>query len=169
MITATYVRTMARYNAWQNSQLMPVVDGMDQAELDRDRGAFFGSIQGTLSHLLWGDLLWMSRFDPQCPAPEGPFDRSRGNFPTRTDWLSERAACDSRIRRWADALQTGDLDGAVSWYSEAAGEDFSKPLTDCIVHVFNHQIHHRGQVHAMLTAAGQNAPVTDLPFMPEHL
>ncbi len=169
MITPAYVQTMARYNAWQNNQLMKVIDAMAQADLDMDRKAFFGSIQGTLSHLLWGDLLWMSRFDARCAAPDAPLDRSRGNFPTKSEWQAERFACDGRIRRWADAVRQIDLQGQINWYSEAMGEHLSEDYGACVAHFFNHQTHHRGQVHAMLTAAGQSAPVTDIPFMPKDI
>ena len=169
MITPAYVQRMARYNAWQNNQLMGVVDAVDQVDLDLDRAAFFGSIQGTLSHLLWGDLLWMSRFDARCDPPGAPLDKSKGNFKTKAAWQSERLACDGRIHRWAEDVGESDLNDQISWFSEAEQKDFSEDSSLCIVHFFNHQTHHRGQVHAMLTAAGQNAPVTDVPFMPEDI
>ena len=63
MITPEYCRVMARYNAWQNQNIRRIVEGMDADALGRDRGAFFGSIHATLSHLLWADTIWMSRFD----------------------------------------------------------------------------------------------------------
>ncbi len=58
MITPAYAKEMARYNAWQNRQLSNVVQTLDEASLTQDRGAFFGSILGTLNHLLWCDQLW---------------------------------------------------------------------------------------------------------------
>ena len=69
MIEAGYVRTMARYNAWQNRQLTDVLKTVDDAVLRQDRGAFFGSIMNTLNHLLWADTIWMSRFDARIPPP----------------------------------------------------------------------------------------------------
>ena len=88
-------------------------------------------------------------------------------FPTKSDWLAERFACDGRIRKWANGVRQIDLQGDLNWYSGAMKRDFSKPMALCVTHFLNHQTHHRGQVHAMLTAAGQTAPVSDLPFMPE--
>ncbi|MEQ9176308.1 MAG: DinB family protein, partial [Alphaproteobacteria bacterium] len=64
MITPEYCRMMARYNAWQNRQLTESLDAQPLEVLTEDRGAFFGSILGTLNHLLWGDRMWMARFDP---------------------------------------------------------------------------------------------------------
>ena len=63
MITPAYVQLMARYNAWQNLSIYTAARGLSTEDRQQDRGAFFGSIQGTLCHLAWGDLMWMSRFD----------------------------------------------------------------------------------------------------------
>lgn len=167
MIDAAYVRLMARYNAWQNRQLSPVVEAMDEAELTADRGAFFGSIFATLNHLLWGDRMWMSRFDPKATPPEGGIRESVGVTPTISVWSAERFRMDGRIRLWADGLDTIALRGNLTWYSGAAGREVTKPIALCVTQFFNHQTHHRGQVHAMLTAAGRDAPVSDLFLMPE--
>jgi len=70
MIDARYVLTMARYNAWQNRQIIEIVKTMDKEALTLDRGVFFGSISRTLNHLLWADTLWMSRLCSDVPAPE---------------------------------------------------------------------------------------------------
>lgn len=167
MIDHDFCLMMARYNAWQNRQLTNIVEAMPLAELTRDRGAFFGSILGTLNHLLWGDLIWMSRFDGG-PAPEGGIAESRDRHPTVGSWSAERFRTDGRILRWAEGLHNVDLRGDLAWYSGAAGREVSKPLAQLVVHFFNHQTHHRGQVHAMLTAAGREAPVSDLFLMPSE-
>ena len=74
MIDRAYVQRMARYNRWQNENLYGVADRLSAEERRRERGAFFGSIHKTLSHLLWGDRIWMSRFTdvpkPQAGIPE---------------------------------------------------------------------------------------------------
>lgn len=167
MIDAAFVRLMARYNAWQNRQLSPIVEAMDEADLTADRGAFFGSILATLNHLLWADRMWMSRFDADVPKPEGGIAESVAITPTIDVWSAERFRTDGRIRLWAGNLDTVSLRGDLSWYSGAAGREVRKPVALCVTHFFNHQAHHRGQVHAMLMAAGEDAPVTDLFLMPE--
>ncbi|KIN76908.1 DinB family protein [Sulfitobacter mediterraneus KCTC 32188] len=140
---------------------------MDDAELERDRGAFFGSIKGTLNHLLWGDLLWLSRF----AGGDFPKIESASQFvdlyKTISIWSSESFRCDNRIIAWAESLKQIDLLGELTWKSITMDKEVKTPLSLCITHYFNHQTHHRGQVHAMLTAAGQKAPVSDLLFMPE--
>ena len=167
MITAAYVQTMARYNLWQNKQLMRVVDVMDQDALDLDRGAFFGSLQRTLCHLLWGDTLWMSRLDSKSPAPDCDGKDGPTRWATKEDWSTDRFLCDGRIREWAGALRQIDLSGDLTWTYSFETKQMTKPLGFCITHFFNHQTHHRGQVHAMLTAADHDAPVSDLSYLPE--
>ncbi|MCV6586484.1 MAG: DinB family protein [Marinibacterium sp.] len=166
MITAAYAQTMARYNRWQNQQLADCMAPLPDAALTQDRGAFFGSILGTLCHLWWGDGMWLSRFGAGDP-PGGGIDHSTDLFSSRSDWQVARAKMDARIMAWADGLLDADLAGDLTWYSAAAEAEFTQPVAPLVVHVFNHQTHHRGQVHKMLTEAGVKAPVSDLPFLPE--
>ncbi|PJI91732.1 putative damage-inducible protein DinB [Yoonia maricola] len=166
MITPEYCQTMARYNAWQNNGLREMISQMDRAELDKDRGAFFGSIMATLNHLLWGDTLWMSRFDGGA-GPDVPAEDHKEMTPTPAAWAAERFRIDARISLWAQSLHAVDLVGDLTWYSGLSKHEMSKPIGLCVMQLFNHQTHHRGQVHAMLTAAGQKPNDTDLPFMPE--
>ncbi|MCR8826629.1 DinB family protein [Pseudosulfitobacter koreensis] len=164
MIDKGYVVTMARYNAWQNRQLTPIVTAMDKDALDLNRGAFFGSILGTLNHLLWGDRMWLARFGADVDVPARG-DTTQLN-PTIAAWSAERFQVDGRLTIWASALRNIDLAGDLTWYSGGEARDVTQPMWLCVSHFFNHQTHHRGQVHAMLTAAGQAAPVSDLVFMP---
>ncbi len=170
MIEPGYVRTMARYNAWQNKQLIGEVEAMPAKEFSRDRQGFFGSIRKTLNHLLWGDMLWMSRFDPSVDAPQvSGFDASTKLTPNAGVWIAARKRLDGQIQHWAGSLRNLDVKGDLHWYSGAAGRDVTKPLALCITHFLNHQTHHRGQVHHMLSDAGQTPPVSDLFLMPEDI
>lgn len=166
MIDLDYVVTMSRYNMWQNNQLVDVLDVVDDTVLRKNHGAFFGTIFGTLNHLLWGDLFWMSRFG-QGAGPTCSGKDSVTLHPTFATWRAERIQLDGQISQWAEKLNNSDLQGDLTWFSGSMGREFSKPLATCVVHFFNHQTHHRGQVHAMLTASGLSAPVSDLVFMPE--
>ncbi|MGC1496063.1 MAG: DinB family protein [Sulfitobacter sp.] len=158
---------MARYNIWQNKQLMRILDGVSEDALMLDRGAFFGSIMGTINHLLWADMMWLSRFDNRVEAPEISGADSPKMCLTFGDWNAQRFRTDGQIRLWADGLRSVDLRGDLTWYSGMLKQDFSKPMAACVSHFFNHQTHHRGQVHMMLTSIGQKAPVSDLILMPE--
>ncbi|GAB5445960.1 DinB family protein [Gymnodinialimonas sp.] len=167
MIGPAYVQTMARYNAWQNQWMYQAVDGLTDAERTADRGLFWGSIQSTLSHAFWGDLIWIARFD----GGEGPDAGLKGSM-SRYDWptlMAERPKLDARIAGWAWMCEDSDFAGDLTWYSEGVGRELSKPRTTCAVQLFNHQTHHRGQVHAALTALGVKTTDTDLPFMPDEV
>lgn len=166
MIDPGYVLTMARYNAWQNKQLMAAMAGMDEAALHAHRGAFFGSILATANHVLWGDAMWMARFQGMEP-PSGGIEGSTTLHPTYAVWSAERFRMDGRILLWAEKIHALDLVGDLTWYSGFMKQHVTKPRGALIMHMFNHQTHHRGQIHAMLTAAGVKAPVSDLFFMPE--
>ncbi len=166
LVTPDYCRLMARYNAWQNTGLRRMVAAMDPAALTADRGAFFGSIMATLNHLLWADQIWLHRLAGH-PAPQGGIAQSVTLTPTAAVWGAERFRTDGRLTLWAEGLRAVDLVGDLSWYSGTAGRQVSRPLGLIVTHLFNHQTHHRGQVHAMLTAAGQRPGDTDLFLMPE--
>jgi len=167
VITPEYCQTMARYNHWQNNELRDILKAMPEEELRKDRGAFFGSIMSTLNHLLWGDTLWMSRFDGG-PGSDLGIPQSVDLTPSFAEWSRQRFLVDGRIREWAKGLHAVDLVGVLTWFSGAMGREVSKPLAFCITHMFNHQTHHRGQIHAMITSAGHKAGVSDLFFMEDE-
>jgi uncharacterized damage-inducible protein DinB len=166
MIDGAHVRLMARYNRWQNENLFGVADRLADEERRRERGAFFGSIQKTLSHLLWADRMWMSRFS-DMPRPPGGLGDSVALYPDWDGLKRDRTPMDASIIDWSNGLDDAWLAGDLTWYSGAAQREFIKPRWELVVHFFNHQTHHRGQVHAMLTQAGGKPGDTDLMLMPE--
>jgi uncharacterized damage-inducible protein DinB len=166
MIDTGYVKRMARYNRWQNENLYGVADTLPDEERRRERGAFFGSIHKTLSHLLWGDRIWMARFTGG-PRPAGGIPESVSMFPDWDGLKRERAAFDETIITWSDKLDDAWLNSDLTYYSSAIHQDLSRPIWALVTHFFNHQTHHRGQVHCMLTQAGGKPHATDLPAMPE--
>jgi uncharacterized damage-inducible protein DinB len=166
MIDPAYVQRMARYNRWQNASLYGVADALSDAERRRERGAFFGSVHNTLSHLLWGDRIWMSRFT-DMPRPEGGIAESVSLYPDWDGMKQERAAFDQTMIAWADRIDPAWLAGDLTWYSGGAKRELTKPKWLLVTHMFNHQTHHRGQVHCMLTQAGGKPQDTDLPMMAE--
>lgn len=168
MVDTGYVHLMARYNQWQNNNLYGAADVLDEAARRMDRGAIFGSIHATLSHLMWGDTMWMSRFDG-WPKPGVGIPGSGEWIDDWEELKSRRRVADQRILDWAGRVTGEALDADLSWYSGAMGREVSKPMALCVVHFFNHQTHHRGQVHAMLTAAGARPGDTDLFIMPDDL
>lgn len=165
MITPDYARTMAAYNRWQNENLYGAADKLSDAERKAPRGAFFGSIHATLNHLLWGDQIWMSRF-AGTPRPRAAgIPDSTAMFESWGDLERERRAFDQVIIEWAGMLDAAWLQGDLTYFSGAAGREITKPKALLVTHLFNHQTHHRGQVHCMLTQAGLKPGDTDLPFL----
>jgi uncharacterized damage-inducible protein DinB len=147
MIDPAYVRRMARYNRWQNQNLFGVADRLSDEEL-------------------WADEIWMSRLT-DVPAPKGGIPESVSLYPEWEPLRNQRAALDDRIIGWADRLDEASLAGDLTWYSAMAKRELGKPMWLLVAHMFNHQTHHRGQVHCMLTQAGGKPHDTDLAFMPE--
>ena len=164
MITPDWARLMAAYNAEMNRRLYAAADRLTPVQRQEDRGAFFGSVQGTLSHLLWGDRTWMHRFDG-WEQPEGGIRTSPGLFPDWEALKRARAETDAGIEAWTARLDPAWLRGSVTWFSGAMGREVTRPAWVLAVHFFNHQTHHRGQVHALLTGFGERTGDTDLPFI----
>ena len=161
MITPAYVRTMAAYNAEMNRRLYEAADRLSEAERRRDRAGFWHSIHGTLTHILWGDGQWMSRFD-NWTRPATPIKESDHFIEDWAELCAARDKADADIARWAEKVDDAWLDVDLTWFSGAIQREVTAPKRFLVAHFFNHQTHHRGQVHAMLTAAGEKTDDTDL-------
>lgn len=165
MITTDYAATMARYNRWQNRSLVAAASSLSDAARWQDRGAFFRSIAETLNHILWDDRVWLARLrGAQAEAAEigarHPYTEAPEDW---AEFTAARAALDDEILHWAEGLTPEDLAGVTSW--QRGPEQVETPFAFNVVHLFNHQAHHRGQVHAMLTAAGATPEPTDLQML----
>lgn len=167
MANAEYAVTMARYNVWQNQSLLRATADLTPEKRTLDRGAFFRSIEETFFHLLWADRLWMSRFADTAP-PEGGIPQSTRFGGSWDDFCERRVEMDRLILDWTKQLDAAWFTGDLSWFSGAVGREVTKPKSVLMIQLFNHQTHHRGQIHAMLTAAGTRPEDTDIPFMPER-
>ena len=161
MITPAYIRTMAAYNAEMNRRLYGAAARLSETERRAPRGAFWGSIHATLTHILWGDRQWMSRFD-NWPKPDTPIKQSAQMIDDFAELSTAREKADADISRWAHKVDDAWLGEDMVWFSGAANREMHAPKGLLVTHFFNHQTHHRGQAHAMLTAAGQETGDTDL-------
>jgi uncharacterized damage-inducible protein DinB len=169
MISLPYVRTMARYNAWQNANVYTACERLSDTQRKKDRGAFFGSIHATLNHILWADQMWLSRFGAAPPPAATSIPKGLSLFDEWEALTAERRRFDGTLQDWADNLDPKALEGDLTWVSGATGREMRQPKALLVTHIFNHQTHHRGQVHALLTGFGIKPDVTDLPFGPEGL
>jgi uncharacterized damage-inducible protein DinB len=161
MITPAYVCTMAAYNSEMNRRLYAAASRLSDEERRRDRGAFWGTLHNTLVHILWGDGQWMSRFDG-WERPPTPIRESGGMLVDYGELCTRRVDADARIEDWARRVDDAYLARDMTWFSGAAQREVSAPYRLLVTHFFNHQTHHRGQAHALITAAGEKTEDTDL-------
>lgn len=163
LVTPEFVRTMARYNVRMNERLYEAAARIPDAGRREDRGAFWGSIHGTFNHLLWADRMWMSRFEPSKWQKPAVAQKDSATIVAGFDQLAtERKAADAMIEAWASRVDDAYLAGNLTWMSGSAGRELSMPTSFLVVHFFNHQTHHRGQAHALITAGGEKTGDTDL-------
>ncbi|HUE92381.1 DinB family protein [Pseudomonas sp.] len=161
---------LASYNLWINTKVYKAASDLAPIDLAKDRGAFFGSILGTLNHLIAGDTIWLRRFatHPSCATslravtelPE-PTSLSQIIFDDFSDLHKHRNWLDKQIINWIDELSDADLNYALS-YHNTKGVFTRKCYSSLLLHFFNHQTHHRGQVSALLSQAGSDVGITDL-------
>jgi uncharacterized damage-inducible protein DinB len=151
----------AGYNGWANRRLYAAAFALPDADYRSPRGAFFGSIHGTLNHLVVADRIWMRRFTGEGPVQtrldEILFDDSGA-------LSAAREVEDERIIRYVEGLSEADLASTFSYRTITGAQDITQPLAPALSHFFNHQTHHRGQAHALLSAIAGNeaAPSLDL-------
>lgn len=152
---------LAAYNAWANRLLYAAVADLTEEELHRDTGAFFGSIFGTLSHLITADRVWLNRFTGEGPRQTALNERPYDRF---ADLRAARVEEDARITRYIESLTPDRLDGDLHYTPVSTPEPITQKLWPVLTHVFNHQTHHRGQVHAGLTFLGKPSLSLDLIY-----
>ena len=156
-----FVRTMAAYNAEMNRRIYAAAQRLPEPERRLARGAFWGSIHGTLCHLLWGDRMWMSRFD-DWPKPTVSQKDSATLIDDFGELARARIEADERISSWAERVSEEWLAQEQVWFSASINRELRQPRSLLVTHFFNHQAHHRGQAHAMITACGEKTGDTDL-------
>lgn len=164
-------RLLAGYNRWFNGRLYEVSEQLSDADRKLDRGAFFGSIHGTLNHLVWGDKLWLGRFAGQgvnfasLPAEllALPVQAAHATM-LHEDWAALKAMrerLDAAIEAWIDEMPA-DFPLRTMRYANTKGVQREHAAWKALTHLFNHQTHHRGQVTTLLMQAGVDPGVTDL-------
>ncbi len=159
-----YFHRLARYNAWANRRLYEACGKLSAADFAAKRAAFFGSISGTLNHILVADRIWLGRFEGRAARID------RLDHILYEDFAAlrpAREAQDAHILAFVISLDDDSLARTLS-YRNMAGEAREAPFVWALAHVFNHQTHHRGQVHGMLSDTPVAPPPLDLIyFLPE--
>jgi uncharacterized damage-inducible protein DinB len=150
----------ALYNRWANERLYDCAAQLTPAALAQDRGAFFGSLLGTLNHLLVTDRVWMSRLEGASPRGTRLNEILHEDF---GDLRAARRAQDQKIIAFVHDLSEERLAHPLE-YATTSGVRYCQPLHQVLAHLFNHQTHHRGQAHHLIGLAlgRENAPVLGL-------
>jgi uncharacterized damage-inducible protein DinB len=161
MTPSAHYRMFGHYNAWANTRLYDAAARLSTEQYRADRGVFFKSVHGTLNHLLVTDRIWMQRFTGEGAAPNR-LDAIL--FETLHELRVAREAEDRRIVDFVDGLDDARIAGTIKYRRVSSPEEFEQQLAPALAHWFNHQTHHRGHVHALLTGLVGEAPELDLLY-----
>jgi len=170
MSLKNHFELMARYNQWMNTRIYDASSRLAASELHADKGAFFGSVFGTLSHIMVGDMIWLKRFadhpasfralEPVRPMPH-PYSLAQPLYGEFESLRAARGAMDEVIVALAEEAADADYMQQLT-YANSKGQVFTDPFGPLVQHFFNHQTHHRGQVSTLLCQARIDVGVTDL-------
>ena len=148
----------AAYNSWANRRLYDAAATIPDRDYRADRGAFFKSLHGTLNHILVGDRVWMRRFTGEGEMPPGLDAILYDDFATLR---AAREAEDRRIEAYMASLDENDLASMISYMTMTNPARIEQRLADALDHFFNHETHHRGQAHCLITGITGDAPSLD--------
>lgn len=151
----------AAYNRWANGRIYAAASDLLDEEFNRGVGAAFGSMMGTLNHMLVADRIWMKRFTGEGDAPaELDAIVHRGLPALRV----AREAEDERIVAWVESLTPEGIAGRFTYITVTDMRTVSQRVSPALGHFFNHQTHHRGQAHMILTVLGRPSVPLDLSY-----
>jgi uncharacterized damage-inducible protein DinB len=161
-----HFRRMAAYNRWANERLYEAVGRLPPASFTAPRVGFFPSLQKTLNHILVGDTIWLGRLDGKGAPGVTRLDQIL--HPEFADLQQARQTLDQRIVAFVEGLAEQRI-GEVLSYKTTTGVAQETPIDQVLTHLFNHQAHHRGQAHAMLSSTEVAPPPLDLIyFLRDH-
>ena len=150
------IRTLYAYNRWANARVLDACRPLDAASFTRDLGNSFGSIQGTLAHVLWAEWIWLERWNGRSPRQPASTD----SFPDAAALAARWAEIESARHAFLETLDDAALARRIA-YHNIKGERWEYSLGHMLQHVVNHSTYHRGQVITMLRQLGREAPSTD--------
>jgi uncharacterized damage-inducible protein DinB len=169
---------MAEYNEWINNKLYEAAMTLSNEALNANRKAFFGSIIGTLNHLVVADTIWLKRFATHpanysalefVKAIPTPISLDQLLFTEILSLSAHRSELDQIIIDWAHSISEEELDYVMA-YSNMKGIAANKNYFSLVMHFFNHQTHHRGQATTLLSQADVDVGITDLlAIVPDEL
>lgn len=155
-----HLQTMAAYNKWANCRLYDACQELPEADYHAERPVFFKSIHGTLNHILVGDLMWAARINGDQPDLKRLDTILHPDLPSLRRTREEQDQC---LVELVDRTTDADLERDYSYNTLTFGP-MRNQLKHMLAHLFNHQTHHRGQVHDQLSQTAVPPPPLDLMF-----
>ena len=152
---------MAAYNAWANRRLYAAAEELPEEDYRADLGAFFRSVHGTLNHLVVADRIWLARFRGEAVPT---YDLSQILYEDRAELAEARQELDREIVAFVAGLDEARIAADLTYRMVTRDAEVTQSMAPALAHFFNHQTHHRGQVHALLTRLAGRAPALDLVY-----
>jgi uncharacterized damage-inducible protein DinB len=154
-------RQLLLYTLWADRLVLDAVRPVRPEDLNRDAGVSFGSLLGTLVHIIGAERRWVARFTGQA-LPQFPTPADFPDFPSLARAWEEAA---SELRFFLASLSEEQLAAEITWsWSEAPDQPLSRPLWQTVFHMVNHSTYHRGQAVSLLRQLGYEPPATDLIY-----
>ena len=177
MSLLTNLQLMSQYNQWMNQKVYQAARELGEEKIKQDRGAFFGSLSGTLNHIYVADIIWLRRF-AQHPKQYPSLQQlpELASYTALNQTVAEdlkilnnlRQELDKTIINWCQEIESEDLEDNLQ-YSDTKGNPYKKNFGQLIHNLFNHQTHHRGQASTLISQEGADIGVTDwLAILPEQ-
>jgi len=156
-VSAATARDLLLYMLWADRTTLRAIRDVSPADLRRDAGISFGSLLGTMAHMLGSQRRWLARFSGHAPAPMPTLD----DFPDLLSWITAWEETASHIEAFLAAVTDEQLAAPLTWVG-TEGETSTCPLWQPVVHLVNHTSYHRGQIVSLLRQMGYQPPTTDL-------
>jgi uncharacterized damage-inducible protein DinB len=156
MVDVDTAQELLRYNTWANTRALDTVETLDQGQFTRALGGSFGSVQGTLTHMVWAESVWLERWQGGSPKYLWTSDEFPSVSALRTRWREIQASQEA----FGASLNAQQLQRVLR-YTNRKGEVWEYALWRMLHHLCNHSTYHRGQVTNMLRVLGLEPLETD--------
>ncbi len=144
MDVKAYINQAFDYVYWANARYLAVAEGLSDPQVHRDLGHSWGSVHGTFAHMMSSEQVWLKRWHGE--SPKGHLDPA--DYPTIGAVKSAWSVTEKEMRTFIDAQSEASLQKVIT-YANFQGETFRVPLWQMLMHVANHETHHRGELAAM--------------------
>jgi uncharacterized damage-inducible protein DinB len=154
-----HFQNLARYNRVANHRIYEACAQLDDTEYRKPRAGSLGSIHALLNHILLGDRIWMQRFESDGPTTTPPLKTIL--YDDFAELRDARLREDERVEKFFASVSAPFWDRPIA-YVNSLGQPYTDPAAASVAHLFNHQTHHRGQVHVMLAQTAVAPPSLDM-------